>query len=163
MLFRSEKHFNPERGDMFLTEAVAIFKIENGKEKAITPSVEQDHTIFCMGVPQEYCQFLREPEKESAATMAAMTERRELVNRIFEFLMNAIPPNKAFEARQKLNKRNQHSTFPDTEYKVEVMIEYQNYIDPAKRPRFERRIDPLTEATKKEKATQQDEIGRAHV
>lgn len=55
--FFLEKHFNPERGDIFLTEAVSVIEVENGKEKFITPSIEKHHTLLCRGIPMQYCRF----------------------------------------------------------------------------------------------------------
>jgi len=111
-------HFRPERGDIFLTEVGFVVEQENGKEKMVMPSFGQHHKLFCRGIPIESCQFLREPEKEMAELITARAERRDLLNKIFEFFMNAIPPDKAQEARQKLNKRNKEFHAADTHFKV---------------------------------------------
>jgi hypothetical protein len=126
------KHFNSARGDIFLAEAMMIFEVINGKEKVVAPSLEKHHDIFCMGIPLRSCRFLKDPEKEVAKISAVLFARRKLVNRIFEFLMNAIPPIKANEARQKLAKHNQAITTIDTEIKVHLVFEYQNYCEPKK-------------------------------
>jgi hypothetical protein len=145
-------HFKPERGDIFLTEAYLVFEQENGKEKVVMPSLERHHNLWCRGIPIEFCRFLREPEKETGHLNAVTAERRDMVNKFFEFLMNAIPPGKALEARQKLSKRNSEVNSADTEFKVELIIDYQHYCDPAKKTRLERRIDPLADALKKQNA-----------
>lgn len=126
------KHFNSARGDILLAEAMMIFEVINGKEKVVAPSLDKHHDIFCMGIPLRSCRFLKDPEKEVAKISAVLFARRKLVNRIFEFLMNAIPPIKANEARQKLAKHNQAITTIDTEIKVHLMFEYQNYCDSKK-------------------------------
>lgn len=126
------KHFNSARGDIFLAEAMMIFEVINGKEKVVAPSLEKHHDIFCMGIPLRSCRFLKDPEKEVAKISAVLFARRKLVNRIFEFLMNGIPPIKANEARQRLAKHNQAITTIDTEIKVHLMFEYQNYCEPKK-------------------------------
>lgn len=126
------KHFNSVRGDIFLAEAMMIFEVINGKEKVVAPSLEKHHDIFCMGIPLRSCRFLKDPEKEVAKISEVLFARRKLVNRIFEFLMNAIPSIKANEARQKLAKHNQAITTIDTEIKVHLMFEYQNYCEPKK-------------------------------
>jgi hypothetical protein len=148
------EHFRPERGDIFLAEAVAVFEEDNGKDKIGRPSIEKHHTYFCRGIPIQFCRFLREPEKETADLLAVIAERRDLVNRVFEFLMNAIPPAKASEAREKLNTRNNAVATADTDFKVGLIIDYQDYCDLAKIKRLERRVDPITAALQKEKAAQ---------
>lgn len=148
------RHFKPERGDIYLVEAYGVFQKVNGEERIIKPSPEQHHNIFCSGVPVQFCRFLREPEKETAKLSAVSLERRDLVNRMFEFLMNSIPADKALEARQKLNKRNSATGNADTEFKVELMATYQYHCDPAKKERFGSRIDALTTATQKLNAAQ---------
>jgi hypothetical protein len=115
-----------------LAEAMMIFEVINGKEKVVAPSLEKHHDIFCMGIPLRSCRFLKDPEKEVAKISEVLFARRKLVNRIFEFLMNAIPSIKANEARQKLAKHNQAITTIDTEIKVHLMFEYQNYCEPKK-------------------------------
>jgi hypothetical protein len=152
--FFLEKHFKPERGDIFLTEAVFVYEITDGKENAVMPTVEKHHTIFCMGVPLQSCQFFLEPEKEIALVTAVMTDRRNLVNKAYEFLMNSIPPLKAREARQKLQKFNNEIASADTEFKVKLMIEYQDYCDPSKGKAWSRHVDLLTAAIKQEKEAQ---------
>ena len=151
-----EKHFKSERGDIFLTEAAVIFEEKDGKDLAHIPTLEAHHNFFCMGVPFQSCQFFREPEKEIAFMLSVNSERRTLVKKVFEFLMSAIPPEKAREARQRLEKRNRQTTSADTEFRVKLMIEYQDYCDPAKQARFSRRVDPLAEAVEKEIKAQLD-------
>ena len=151
-----KKHFNAERGDIFLTEAATVFEEKDGKDIASIPTVDEHHKYFCMGVPLQSCQFFREPEKDVALMLSVMSERRTLVKKVFEFLMNAIPPQKASEARERLQKRNSLTTSADTEFRVKLMIEYQDYCDPAKQARFSRRVDPLTEVVEKEIKAQLD-------
>lgn len=151
-----EKHFNAERGDIFLTEADVVFEEKNGKDVASIPNLDEHHKYFCMGVPLQSCQFFKEPEKEVEFMMSAMSERRTLVKKVFEFLMNAIPPQKAREARERLEKRNSQTTSADTEFRVKLMIEYQDYCDPAKQAMFSRYVDPLTEVVEKEIKAQLD-------
>ena len=142
-------HFKPERGDVFLTEAVAVYENENGKDKVVQPTVEKHHASFCHGVPIQFCRFLREPEKETADLLAVLAERRDLVNKIFEFLMSAISPAKALEAHEKLSARNKAVATEDTEFKISLMIDYQHFCDPSKQERLQRRIEPLTRAIQK--------------
>ncbi len=151
-----EKHFNSERGDIFLTEAAIFFEEIDGKDIVSLPTLEKHHNYFCMGLPLQSCQFFREPEKEVAFMLSVMSERRALVQKIFEFLMSAIPPEKAREARQRLEIRNSQTTSVDTEFRVKLIIDYQDYCDPAKQARFSRRVDPLTEIVEKEKKAQLD-------
>jgi len=152
--FFLEKHFKPERGDIFLTEAVFVYVKTDMEETVVLPTVDEHHTIFCMGIPLQSCQFFREPENEIKLVLSVMTERRNLVNKIFEFLMNSIAPSKAREARQKLEKRNNEITTADTEFKVKLMIEYQDYCYPAKQQRLSRRTESLIKITEKEKEVQ---------
>lgn len=149
-----EKHFKPERGDIFLTEAVFVNAITDGEEKVVRATVEEHHKIFCMGVPLQSCQFFREPEKEIAQVIPVMIERRSLINKMFEFLMSAIPPSKALEARRKLENRNNEITTADTEFKLSLMIEYESFCYPAMQQRWTRRFDPLIKITAKEKQVQ---------
>jgi hypothetical protein len=146
-----EKYFNPERGDIFLTEAVSVIEVENGKEKFITPSIEKHHTLLCRGISMQYCRFISEPENETAQLIAALEERRDLVNRVFEFFMNAIPPSKALEARQKLKERNKKNSAWDTGYKLELLATYQDHCDPNKANRLNQRVNLLKDAYKKQK------------
>lgn len=83
-----------------------------------------------------------------------MANRRNQVNKAYEFLMNAIPPLKAREAWYKLQKRNSEITTADTEFKVKLLIEYQDYCDSSKRNAWSRHVDLLTEAIKQEKESQ---------
>jgi len=152
--FFLEKYFKPGRGDIFLTEAVFINVVTDGEEKIVFPSVEEHHKIFCMGVPLQSCQFFREPEKEIALVIPVMFERRGLINKMFEFLMSAIPPSKALEARRQLKKRNNEITTADTEFKLKLMTEYEGFCDPAMQQRWTRRFDPLIKITAKEKEVQ---------
>ncbi len=146
------KHFNAARGDIFLAEAVMIFEEIDGKESVVVPSLKKHHDIFCMGIPLLSCCFLKEPEKEVAELSLVLFERRKLVNRIFEFLMNAIPSIKAKEVRQKLAKHNRAIVTIDTEIKVHLMIEYQNYCDPKKQKKLIYLGKLLQDETKKENA-----------
>lgn len=66
--------------------------------------------------------------------------------------MNAIPPMKANEARQKLAKQNQAMTTVDTEIKVHLMFEYQNYCNPKKQKKLMLLGKALEDETKKENA-----------
>ena len=68
--------------------------------------------------------------------------------------MSAIPPEKAREARERLQKRNSQITTADTEFRVKLMIEYQDFCDPAKQARLSRRVDPLGVAVENEKKAQ---------
>lgn len=95
--------------------------------------------------------FFYEPENEIAELIAAVEERRELVNRVFEFFMNAIPPSKALEARQKLKERNKKNNSWDTGYKLELLATYQDHCDPNKVNRLSQRVNFLKEAYKKQK------------
>jgi hypothetical protein len=133
-----EKYFKPGRGDIFLTEAVFVNVVTDGEEKIVLPSVEEHHKIFCMGVPLQSCQFFREPEKEIALVIPVMFERRGLINKMFEFLMSAIPPSKALEARRQLKKRNSEITTADTEFKLKLMTEYEDFCDPAMQQKCKR-------------------------
>ena len=151
-----EKHFKSERGDIFLTEAAVLFDEIDGKDIVSIPNLEEHHNYFCMGVPLQSCQFFREPENEVAVMLSVMCERRTLVKKVFEFLMSAIPPEKAREARQLLAKRNSQTTSVDTEFRVKLLIDYQDYCDPAKQARYSRRVDPLAEILVKEKKAQLD-------
>jgi hypothetical protein len=146
-----EKHFNSARGDIFLAEAVMIFEEIDGKERVVAPSLEKHHEIFCMGIPLQSCRFLKEPEKEVADLSIAMSNRRNLVNQIFEYLMNAIPQSKALEARRKLAKHNQEVFTIDTEIKVRLVIDYKSYCGSAKEEKFVSMVTTLTAATNKEK------------
>ena len=105
-----------------------------------------------MGVPLEFCEFFKEPEAQVADMAAVMSERRTLVKSAFEFLMNAIPPAKAREARQRLEKYNSQIHAPDTEFRVKLMIEYQDYCDRFKKFRWSQHVDALTDAIAKEKS-----------
>ena len=149
-----EKHFKPELGDIFLTEAVFVNVITDGEEKVVRATVDKHHKIFCMGVPLQSCQFFLEPENEIAQVVAVMIERRSLINKMYEFLMSAIPPSKALEARRKLQKRNNEITTADTEFKLTLMIEYESFCYPAMQQRWARRFDPLVKITAKEKQVQ---------
>lgn len=149
-----ENNFNPERGDIFLLEAVFIYEISGVNETIVKPTVDQHHLQFCMGVPLQSCQFFREPEKELELLAAVMLKRRNVVNKAYDFLMNAIPPLKAREARQKLEKRNSRITTADTEFKVELMIKYQYDCDTSKKKKWSRYVDLLTEAIDHEKEAQ---------
>lgn len=144
-------HFNAGRGDIFLAEAVLVADSQNGEERFIKPNLELHHSILCFGVPIQSCRILKEAEKEVDVLIAAVKERRDLVNRVFEFFMNAIPPSKAFEARQKLRKRNQEIRTVDTSFKLGLLAEYQDYCDPDKQTRLQRRVDSLKDAYKKQK------------
>ncbi len=146
------KHFNSARGDIFLAEAVMLFEERYGKESVVVPILEKHHDIFCMGIPLLSCRFLKDPEKEVAKLSLVLFARRKLVNRIFEFIMNAIPPMKANEARQKLAKQNQAMTTVDTEIKVHLMFEYQNYCNPKKQKKLMLLGKALEDETKKENA-----------
>ena len=146
-----ENHFNSARGDIFLAEAVFLFEEIDGKERAVIPSLEKHHEIFCLGIPLQFCKFLKEPEKEVAQLSVAMSNRRNLVNQIFEYLMNSISPSKAAEARQKLAKHNQEIFTIDTEIKVRLIVDYQGHCDPHKVQRFVTMVSSLTAATKKER------------
>ena len=147
-----EKHFNSAQGDIFLAEAVFLFEEIDGKERAVIPSLEKHHEIFCLGIPLQSCKFLKEPEKEVAELSIAMSNRRNLVNQIFEYLINAMPPSKAFEARQKLAKHNQEVNTIDTEIKVRLMVDYKDHCNPYKVQRFVSMVSELTAATKNESA-----------
>ena len=149
-----KKNFDSGRGDIFLAEAVLVFESENGEEKIIRPSLELHHTQICLGVPIQSCRILSEPEKEITMLISAITERRKLVNRVFEFFMNAIPPSKAYEARQKLKNRNKEVRTADTSFKCKLLTEYQDYCDPQKQTRFRHRIESLKEALKKQNAAE---------
>ncbi len=149
-----KKHFNAERGDIFLTEVVSIFEYDNGEEKVIRPSLEQHHTHICYDIPIQSCRFLAEPEKESAILIDAIASRRKLVNRVFEFFMNAIPTSKAYEARQKLKNRNKEIHTVDTSFKLKLLAEYQEYCPPEKEARFQVRIESLKEALIKQNAVE---------
>lgn len=144
------KHFKPERGDIFLTEALFVFESKDGKEVTRLAKLEDHHASFCLGVPLEFCEFFNEPEAQVADMAAVMSERRTLVKSAFEFLMNAIPPAKAREARQRLEKYNSQIHAPDTEFRVKLMIEYQDYCDRFKQFRWSRHVDALTDAIAKE-------------
>ena len=146
------KYFNSARGDIFLAEAVMIFEEIDGKESVVVPSLENHHDIFCMGIPLLSCRFLKEPEKGVAELSLVLFKRRKLVNRIFEFLMNAIPSIKANEVRQKLAKHNQAIVTIDTEVKVHLMVKYQNYCDPKKQKKLIYLGKLLQDETKKENA-----------
>ena len=82
----------------FLAEAVFIYEITDGEKNIVMPTVEKRHSLFCMGVPLQSCQFFREPEKEIELVTAVTANRRNQVNKAYEFLMNAIPPLKARQA-----------------------------------------------------------------
>jgi len=146
------KHFDSGRGDIFLAEAAMIFEQIDGKEKVVIPSLEEHHDIFCMGIPLQFCRLLKDPEKEIAELSAVLFARRTLVNHIFEFLMNAIPTIKADEARKKLAKHNQAIVTIDTEIKVHLMFEYQNYCELNKQKKLMRMGKALEDKTKKENA-----------
>lgn len=139
------RHFKPERGDILLTEAVFFLDTTTGKEILTLPKLEKNHHTFCMGVPLQSCRFLPEPEKEIHAMGQAIAEKRSLVNKMFEFLMNSIPAPLAFEARKSIALYNNQNTYPDTEYKIEIMLKYQNHCDPSKEKRWSRRLDQLAE------------------
>ena len=145
-------HFKPERGDIFLTEVGFVLEKEHGKENMVMPSFDRHHELFCRGISAQFCRFLRDPEKEMAELVVVRAERRDLLNKIFEFLMNAIPPAKATEARQKLNKRNSEFHAADTHFKVNLIFDYLDYCDPDKKERLERRLDAHADAVKKEDA-----------
>ena len=147
-----DKHFNTARGDIFLAEAVFIFEEIDGKERVVIPSLEKHHALFCLGVPLQSCKFLKEPEKEAAELSKALSYRRNLVNQIFDYLMNAISSSKALEARHKLAKHNQELNTIDTEIKVRLVIDYKSYCGPAKLEKFVRMVKALNAATSKEKA-----------
>ena len=147
-----DKHFNTARGDIFLAEAVFIFEEIDGKERVVIPSLEKHHALFCLGVPLQSCKFLKEPEKEAAELSKALSYRRNLVNQIFDYLMNAISSSKALEARHKLAKHNQEINTIDTEIKVRLVIDYKSYCEPAKVEKFVSMVKKLTAATSKEKA-----------
>ena len=72
-----------------------------------------------------------------------MAEKRSLVIKMFEFLMNSIPAPLAFEARKSIAKYNSKNSYPDTEYKIEIMLEYQHHCDPSKEKRWSLRLDQL--------------------
>jgi hypothetical protein len=146
-----EKHFSSVRGDIFLAEAVFLFEEIDGKERVVIPSLEKHHALFCLGIPLQSCKFLKEPEKEIGELSVALSYRRNLVNQIFDYLMNAIPQSKALEARQKLAKHNQEVFTIDTEIKVRLLIDYKNYCVPAKKEKFASMVKTLTAATNKEK------------
>lgn len=148
------KNLDSGRGDIFLAEAVLVFEIENGEERIIRPSLNLHHTHICLGVSIQSCRILNEPEKEIEFLIAATEERRNLVNQIFEFFMNALPPNKAYEARQKLKNRNKEIHTVDTSFKLKLIYEYQDYCDPEKQIRFQRRIELLKEALKKQNSAE---------
>ena len=148
------KNLDSGRGDIFLAEAVLVFEIENGEERIIRPSLEMHHTLICLGVPIQSCRILNEPEKEIEILIAATEERRNLVNQVFEFFMNALPPNKAYEARQKLKNRNKEIRTVDTSFKLKLLYQYQDYCDPEKQIRFQRRIELLKEALIKQNSAE---------
>ena len=146
-----EKHFNSARGDIFLAEAVFLFEEIDGKERVVIPSLEKHHALFCLGIPLQSCKFLKEPEKEVGELSVALSYRRNLVNQIFDYLMNAIPQSKALEARQKLAKHNQEIFTIDTEIKVRLVIDYKSYCRSAKIEKFASMVKTSTAATNKEK------------
>jgi len=80
------------------------------------------------------------------------TQRQRHVPPIFDYLMNAIPPIKANESRQKLAKQNQAMTLVDTEIKVHLLFEYQNYCHPNKQKKLMLLGKALEDETKKENA-----------
>ena len=145
------KHFNSARGDIFLAEAVFLFEEIDGKERAVIPSLEKHHALFCLGISLQSCKFLKEPEKEVGELSVALSYRRNLVNQIFDYVMNAIPQPKALEVRQKLAKHNQEVFTIDTEIKVRLVIDYKSYCGSAKVEKFVRMVKTLTAATNKEK------------
>lgn len=147
-----DKHFNTAREDIFLAEAVFIFEEIDGKERVVIPSLEKHHALFCLGIPLQSCKFLKEPEKEVAELSKALSYRRNLVNQIFDYLMNAISSPKALEARHKLAKHNQELNTIDTEIKVRLVIDYKSYCGPAKLEKFISMVKALNAATNKEKA-----------
>ena len=149
-----KKHFNSERGDIFLTEAVLVSDPQNGVEKIIRPSLDLHHSVICMGVPIQYCRILEEPENEIGVLIAAITERRDLINRVFEFFLNAIPPSKAHEARQKMKQRNLKIPTVDTSFKLQLLVDYQDYCAPEKQTRFQHRVESLEKALKKQNAAE---------
>ena len=77
------------------------------------------------------------------------TQRQRHVPPIFDYLMNAIPPIKANESRQKLAKQNQAMTLVDTEIKVHLLFEYQNYCHPNKQKKLMLLGKALEDETKK--------------
>lgn len=137
------RHFKPERGDILLTEAVFVIDTSAGKEILTLPKHEKNHHTFCMGVPMQSCQFLPEPEKEIHVLGNAMVEKRSLGKKMFEFLMNSIPAHLAFEARKSIRQYNSKSTYPDTDYKIEIMLKYDKHCDPSKEKRWSLRLDQL--------------------
>jgi hypothetical protein len=149
-----KKNLDSGRGDIFLAEAVLVFEIENGEEKIIRPSLKMHHTLICLGVPIQSCRILNEPEKEIGILTSVIAERRKLVNQVFEFFMNAIPPNKAYEARQKLKNRNKEIRTVDTSFKLKLITEYQDYCIPENQTRFQRRIELLKESLKKQNSAE---------
>ena len=64
---------------------------------------------------------------------------------MFEFLMNSIPAPLAFEARKSIAKYNSEISYPDTEYKIEIMLKYKNHCDPAKEKSWSLKLEQLAE------------------
>ena len=149
-----KKNFDLGKGDIFLAEAVLVFETENGLEKIIRPALEMHHSLICLGVPIQSCRILSEPEKEIEILTTVIAERRKLVNQVFDFFMNAIPPSKAYEARQKLKNRNKAIRTVDTSFKLKLIIEYQDFCNPDMQKRFERRVESLKEVFKKQSAAE---------
>ena len=149
-----KKNFDSGRGDIFLAEAVLVFETENGVEKVIRPSLEMHHSLICLGVPIQSCRILSEPEKEIEIVTTVIAERRKLVNQVFEFFMNAIPPSKAYDARQKLKNRSKVIRTVDTSFKLKLINEYQDFCNPDMQKRFERRIEFLEKVFKKQSAAE---------
>ena len=139
------RHFKPERGDILLKEAVFVIDTTTGKEILTLPKIEKNHKNFCMGVPVQSCRFLPEPENEIHDLGDAIAKKRTLVIKMFEFLMNSIPAPLAFKARESITEYNSKISYPDTEYKIEIMLKYQNHCDPAKEKRWSLRLDQLAE------------------
>ena len=46
---------------------------------------------------------------------------------------------------QLITEYNSKISYPDTEYKIEIMLKYQNHCDPAKEKRWSLRLDQLAE------------------
>jgi hypothetical protein len=139
------RHFKPERGDIFLTEAAFVIDEISGKEIFKMPMIENHHQYFCKGVPLKSCRFLPEPEKEIHALGNAQAQKRSLVIKMFEFLMNSIPAPLAFEARKSIRQYNSKTAFPDTQYKIEIMLKYHHHCEPSKQKKWVLRLKQLEE------------------
>ena len=139
------RHFNPERGDILLTEAVFFTGEISGKQIFERPMIQNHHQYFCKGVQLRSCRFLPEPEKEIHALGVASSKKGSLVIKMFEFLMNAIPAPLAFEARKSILQYNSKTEFTDTQYKIEIMLKYHHHCEPSKQKRWVLRLKQLEE------------------